>query len=142
MDTAKVLKAMPGYEDEMVYPPGLARFRSFFYFQDDDPTKPDHCRTQGWGLENLQLLWYDLDKEFSRAASKIAIPQLLDEINILRDPLQAEQRFRYLIVNIDLAWARIRTFNENGDDVELEPLEQYFQRLRILEAQEKSESGS
>ena len=114
----------------------------FLFFQNEDPTMPDHCRVQGWCMEHLQLLWYDLDKELSRTASKMAIPQLLDEINILRDPLQAKQRFRHMAENIDLSWARIRTVNEDGDDVELEPLGQYFERLRVLNAQERSGSGS
>ena len=136
-ETAKVLQSMPGYDDTAVNPPGLElpRFRCFFYFQDQDPTKPDHCRIQGWCLENIQILWYDIDKEYSRAASKLAIPQLLDEINIIRDPLQAEKRFRHLVVDLDLDWARRRTTNAAGDDVELEPLEEYFERLRILTAE-------
>jgi len=40
-----------------------------------------------------------MDKEYSRTISMLAIPQLLDEINVLRDPQQAEQRFQSMVTN-------------------------------------------
>jgi len=44
-----------------------------------------------------------MDKNYSRAASRVAISQLLSEINILREPLRAEKRFKLLVSSRDMA---------------------------------------
>ena len=38
----------------------------------------------------------DEDKECSRKAAELAIPLLLKEINVMKQPQQAEQRFMFL----------------------------------------------
>jgi len=88
---------MPDYDDRGINPPGLEwpRLRCFCFFKDDeDPTKPDLIRVLGWSLPGLRVEYYHLDKEYSRTVSQQAIPQLLNEINVLRDPEQAPLRFR------------------------------------------------
>jgi len=75
----------------------MTRLRCFFFFKDYDPTKPDRARSQTWSLKGLRERWYDMDKTYSRAASRVAISQLVDEINILRDPLLAEERCDLLL---------------------------------------------
>ena len=47
-------------------------------------------------MENLQETYYNMDKERSRAVSRLAIPQLMKEINVLRDPQQAGVRFKLM----------------------------------------------
>jgi len=88
-------------EHAVISPPGLElpRLRCYLRFKHEDPTKPDYGRVQAWCLEDLRELWYDMDKAYSRAASRVAISQLLNEVNILREPLQAEERFDLLVSN-------------------------------------------
>ena len=47
-------------------------------------------------MRNPRESYYDMDKEYSRVASRLAIPQLINEINVLKDPQQAEERFKRL----------------------------------------------
>ena len=96
---------MSEIEYAAVNPPGLEipRLRCFFFFRGEDPTKPDLGRFQTWSPKDLRERWYDMDKNYSRAASRVAISQLLSEINILREPLRAEKRFKLLVSSRDMA---------------------------------------
>jgi len=48
------------------------------------------------------FFFFDVDKEHSRKASRLAIPQLLEEINVLKQPQQAEQTFVVMALDPDL----------------------------------------
>lgn len=72
----------------------LSRLRCFLFFEDEDDTKPRRGRIETWCTGVLQEM-YDLDKEISRKLSTLAIPQLLNEINYLRQPRKAEKRFKF-----------------------------------------------
>ena len=105
---ADLVKIAPKIRNEEIVPPrpGMSRLRCFFFFRYRGPDKGFYSRGREWWMKNLQGLCYDKDKEYSRAASRIAIPQLMNEINFLRDPKQAEERFRLLAFGSDNSWAR------------------------------------
>ena len=73
--------------------PGLSCLCSFLLFDHGNP-ELFYAHRRTWWTANLRELYYNMDKEYSQVASKLAIPQLLKEINILRNPQQAEERFR------------------------------------------------
>ena len=113
-------------EHAVISPPGLElpRLRCYLSFKHEDSTKPDYGRVQAWCLDDLRELWYNMDKDYSRAASRVAISQLMHEINILREPLRAEERFRLLACSHAMAQAlpgRVKASSE-------ESLEQRFER--------------
>lgn len=139
-ETENLIKAVPDLKDATVNPPDLewSRLRCFLLFKDEDPTKSGHVRVRVWCLANLQELWYGMDKERSRAASRLAIPQLLKEINVLREPGTAEQRFRFMILNPGL----FRTLMMEPEDDHEEPLEQYFGRILYVADGEGGGAGS
>ena len=85
-------------EHAVANPPALELplFRYYLFFKHEDSTKPDYCRVQSWCLEGLRELW-KMHKDYSRAVSRVAISQLMREINVLREPLQAEEGFRLLV---------------------------------------------
>jgi len=121
-------------------PPELdwPRLRCFFLFKNEDPTKPDHGRARVWCFANLQELLYDMDKEYARAAARMAIPQLLNEINVTKEPRMAEQRFMLMVLKPYLSWA----FLEKAERRNEEPLEQYFDRILRAGDEENGGSGS
>ena len=73
----------------------------FNYFR-AERAEPYQARAQAWCMPNLRELCYAVDRESSRKASKLAIPQLLNEINVLRQPQEAEQRFMFMVSDPDL----------------------------------------
>ena len=92
-------------EHAVISPAGLALpgLRRFLFFKDEDPTKQNHGRFQVWCSEGLRELWYNMDKDYSRVASRMAISQLFDEINVLREPLRAKQTFRLMVIDKAIA---------------------------------------
>ena len=92
---ADMIKVQPDLKDASTNSPGpgLSHFRCFFFFTYEDP-ELIHTRSRIWWLENIREVYYNMDKEYSRANSALAIPRLVTEMNILRDPQQALERFR------------------------------------------------
>ena len=87
--------------------------------------------THGWCQPVLRLGWYNLDKEYSWMASRLAIPQLLNETNVLRDPQRAAERFRSVVMKPEVYYAsmlRGRAYDDNDE----EPFEQYLDRLHHM----------
>ena len=127
-----MLASFPSFDDGMVNPPDMKwpRLRCFFFFKGGS-TKPDHVQSTGWCVPGLRVLYRSLDKEYSRVASRLAIPQLLDEINVLRDPQLATERFKSIVMNPDVLSASMRTAAATAGD-EKEPFEQYLERLQHL----------
>jgi len=133
-ETATVLAVIPGYDDRMINHPGLEwpLLRCFFFFKEEGSAdKPYPIRFKGWSLPGLRALWYNLDKEYSREASRMAIPQLLKEINVLKDPQQARERFKCVVGNPGIYLASMLTAKA-GDDQE-EPFEQYLERISRIQ---------
>jgi hypothetical protein len=124
--TADIIKALPDLKDAMVNPPDLEwpRLRCVLSIKNEDLTKPDHVQVQAWCMMNLREVCYGLDKDYSHAASRLAIPQLLNEVNILREPQQAERRFRFMVLDPDLSWALLQEIAENETK---EPFQQDFE---------------
>jgi len=104
----------------------LPRLRCYLFFSHEDPTKPMKCRVDAWCLDDLRELWYEMDKDYSRAASRVAISQLTDEINILREPPRAKQRFRLLVSSQDMAEPLRENAVEEGRE---ETLEHRFEQI-------------
>lgn len=98
-ETARILAALPTFGDGMVGLPNpeFPNLCCFFFFKGDS-AKPDWVEALGWSVPRLQAVYYNMDKEYSRMASRAAILQLLDEINVRRDPQQAEQRFKSVVL--------------------------------------------
>ena len=60
-------------------------------------------------MPDLRKLRDSMDKVSSRlVASNLAIPVLLDAINVKRDPQWAEQTMRTILGNLDLALSTMR----------------------------------
>jgi len=102
--TADMVKVVPDTEGVAVNPPDLKwpRVRCYFFFEDENPTGSYQVRAQAWCLPNLREQYYDVDKERSRRASRLALPQLLNEINVMRVPQQAERMFEIMASDPDL----------------------------------------
>jgi len=94
---ADMIKAVPDFGDEA----GNAddqRLRCFLFFRyHEDPAKLYHPRCYGWCTTNLREKCYDIDKEYSRSVSGRAIPRLIRDINVLRDPQHAWERFSRIL---------------------------------------------
>jgi hypothetical protein len=73
-------------------------------------------------MTNLREARYELDKDYSRAVSKLAIGVLLDEGNDLKGPQQAEQLFRLMATDPDFCWALLEIVENDND----EPLRQFL----------------
>jgi len=113
-----------------ISPPGLElpRLRCYLRFKHEDSIESDYGRFQAWCIEDLRELWYNMDKAYSRAASRVAISQLMNEINVVREPLRAEEKFQLLVTNQAMVQAlldRVRAGSEGS-------LEQRFGELLRL----------
>jgi len=143
-ETTKMFRIMSGctFEDApTVGPEGpeLPRLRCFLIFKDEDPTGLDYVRVLWWCMPSLQKMWYGLDKEYSRAVSRLAIPVLLIEINIRRQPREAKQFFGSIAMNPDV-FSPLVEAAEAGDD---ELLWERFERIDAqLNAKKDGGSGS
>ena len=117
---ADLVKATPntGIKDWRADPPrpGMSRLRCFFFFTYGGPDKAGYARSRAWWKENLWELYYDMDKEHSRTASRMAIPQLMNEINFLRDPQQAEERLRLMAFGSEISWTPMETAEEDNEE--------------------------
>ena len=120
---------MPSYEDAMVNPPSVTmpRLRCYLFFKEEDqaPNKPDIMQPLGGCLPNLRM-GCNMDKEHSRQTSMQAIPELLYEINVQRDPQRAEVRFRNLIME-PYVYSALMDAAMAGND---EPLERHLDKMR------------
>ena len=120
---------IPSYDDALVNPPGatVPRLRCYLFFKGEDqaPNQPDCVLPLGGALQNPQM-WCNMDKEYSRQTSMRAIPELLYEINVRKDPQRAEERFEHLIFE-PYASSAILDAAIAGS---VEPLERYAEKLR------------
>ena len=94
--------------------PGSSHLQCFFIFEYDSPGgELYHAESITWWTTNLRGLSCNMDKEYSRTASRLAIPQLINEINVLQDPRQAAQRFGMMALDPDLSWASMERAEED-----------------------------
>ena len=68
-------------------------------------------------MTNLREACYELDKDYSRAVSKLAIGVLLDEGNVLQGPQHAEQLFRLMVTDPDLSWVLLEIAENDNDEL-------------------------
>ena len=80
---ADLVKTAPGINDVHTDPPfpGMSCLRCFFFFRYRTPAELYCTRSRAWWIRDIRELYYDMDKESSRVTSKLAIPQLMNEIN-------------------------------------------------------------
>jgi len=118
-----------GIEHAVVNPPDLElpRFRCYLFFKREDPTRQEYGRVQSWCMQDLRKFWYSMDKDYSRAASRVAISQLNGEINFLREPPRAEERFKLLVSDQAIAQALLGTVHAGEGSSE-----QRFERILRL----------
>ena len=77
----------------------------------------ERVRVHSQCVPKLRELRDSIDKVYSRrAASQLAIPPLLYEINILGDPREAEGRLRWMVDDRGLARTIIK-MKESGDEL-------------------------
>jgi len=119
-----------GIAHAVINPPDLElpRFRCYLFFKYEDPTRQHYGRVQSWCMQDLRKFWYTMDKDYSRAASRVAISQLKDEINFLRDPTQAVERFRILVSDQEIAKAFLGTVHAGTGSAE----ERFERILRLI----------
>jgi len=92
---------MPGIKDMVTNPPNLKwpRLRCLLIFRGENPTEIPEVRVLPWSMPDFRRLCYDTDKDRSHAASKLALPHLLTEINTVKEPQEAGQRFKSMALN-------------------------------------------
>lgn len=75
--------------------PGIfPRLRCVTICPDENPSSQmDYTRVSSWYISDLRERYYGLDKRHSRAAATLAIPLLLNHVNTLKGPQQAEWEF-------------------------------------------------
>ena len=116
ISVAKMLKHTPKLDVLVASPPDprYSHLRCFFFFKSEAPDEFFHTRSRMWWT-TLREVFYNMDKEYSRAVSKLAVPQLIKDINVLRDPEQAEQRFKFMALDLDLPWTPMEKAGEDND---------------------------
>ena len=116
---ADIAKATPNMMDVPANPPGpgMSRLRCFFFFKYGDPAKFYYSRIQTWWMESLRGSYYDMDKEYSRTTSELVIPQLINEINVLREPQQAGERFKLMASGLDVSSTPMEEAEEDGNEL-------------------------
>ena len=57
-----------------------------------------------------------MDKEYSRVASMLAVQRLVNEINVLRDPQQAVERFRLIALGPDFSGIPMEEVEKDGEE--------------------------
>jgi len=115
---ADMVKIVPDIKDAAGNPLDLnwPRLRCYFCFKGNDTTRYQ-VRALAWCLPNLRGLYYDVDKECSRKASRLALPQLLNETNVMREPQQAAQRFNIMASEPDLFQALMEKAREDNSEM-------------------------
>jgi len=123
---ADVVKALPDFEWTLVrtQDPELPCLISFSIFEYEGLSV--HPRCHSWCVPNLRVVGYGMDKGYSRAISRLAIPRLLNEINVLREPQQAVERFSRILA-LDPISSGVPVGNAGSYDENT--LEEYFKQI-------------
>ena len=127
------------------------RLRCLVFIKDKrDPTRMERARVHSWCVANLREVYSDLDKDYSRAVAKQAIPLLVREINELKKPEEAVRKFQLMIEAPDAIRPFLDVLNmgisddddddDNEDDGEL--LQQYLEKLLGGGCEENYGTGS
>lgn len=98
---ADVVKLVPELERAVANPPGYSerpRLRCLVFIKDkNDPTQMERARVHSWCAGNLREVYFDLDKDYSRAAAEQTIPFLVREINGSRNPKEVARKFQLMV---------------------------------------------
>ena len=107
---------IPGIETMVINPPNLKwpRLRCLLLFSGENPYEPRQVRVLAWCMPDFKKLCYDTDKKRSQAASKLALPHLLTEINAIKEPQQAGHRLLAMARNPAKSALAIR--GRSGED--------------------------
>lgn len=110
------------------------RLRCLVFIKDKrDPTQMERARVHSWCVANLREVYSDLDKDYSRAAAKQAIPLLVREINELRKPEEAVRKFQLMVEAPDAVRPFLDVLNmgitDDDDEDDGELLQQYLEKL-------------
>ena len=93
----------------------------------------ERARVHSWCVANLREVYSDLDKDYSRAAAKQAIPLLVREINELRKPEEAVRKFQLMVEAPDAVRPFLDVLNmgitDDDDEDDGELLQQYLEKL-------------
>ena len=97
----------------------------------------ERVRVHSQCVPNLRELCESIDKDYSRrAASQLAIPLLLNEINLMGDPEEAQGRLRWMVDDQSLTRALMGVGDNSDGTLFLRCFEQ------ILRGGQKKKSGS
>ena len=115
---ADLVEATPSIKDVETDPPspGMSRLNCVFFFKYTVPTKLYYPQRRVWWVKNLQGVFYDMNREYSRVTSRLAIPQLVNEINVLRDPQQAKERFGLMAFSSETSWITAEKMYEDDKE--------------------------
>ena len=97
-----MVRLVPQLESEAIPPPPKfavePRICCIFCIEvKDDATKVDLVRTQYWSVPNLKRFCSNVEKGYSRAIAKQAIPLLVNDINRLKNPQDVRCKFQMMI---------------------------------------------
>jgi len=131
---ADVVKLVPELERAVANPPGYSewpRLRCLVFIKDKtDPTQMERARVHSWCAGNLREVYSDLNKDYSRAAAKQAIPLLVREINESKNPEEVVRKFQLMVEAPDAVRPFLDMLDMGiTDDDDGELLQRYLERL-------------
>jgi len=141
----------PELESEAIPPPprlvaGQPRIRCVFFVEHiRDPTTAEHARVQFWRMTELQQICSRLEKDYSRAIAKQAVPLFMSEVNGLKTPHDVWCKFHLMVDFPDKVQPLLDVSSVGTSGDEFEGGELFQQRMEELldEIDEgSSESGS
>jgi len=132
---ADVIKIFPQLDSVVPNPTGglsdWPRLRCVILVKDrNDPTQMERARIHSCLAPNLREVFCALDKNYSQAIAKLAIPFLICEINGLKNPEETVRNLHLMIGGPEVIRPFLGMVNfglTNDDDGEL--LQQYFEQL-------------
>ena len=136
---SKMVRLAPRLERDAIPPPpefaGLPRIRCIFYVEEkDNPNTPERIRVHSWTLTEIQQLCSCLEKRYSRAIAKQAIPILVNDINGLRKPRDTRHKFQMMIdvpgiVRSFFTWSGMGVTGDDDGELFRQRIDQLFNAL-------------
>lgn len=90
----------------------------------------ERARIHSWCAENLREIYSGLDKDYSRAVAKQAVPLLVREINESKNPEEVVHKFLLMVETPDAVRPFLDMLDMGiTDDDDGELLQRYLERL-------------